>query len=65
MFRKLGGLTLFAAIALCGCGRGEQSIPLSHTFPSDGELPEAVLSGTRHADGDIPSDTFVPTPLPK
>ncbi|MEJ7595093.1 MAG: hypothetical protein WKF77_26510 [Planctomycetaceae bacterium] len=64
MFRKLRGLTLIAAIALSGCGRGEQSTPLSHTFPPDGDPPQAVLSGTRHADGDMNSTDFQPTPLP-
>ncbi len=54
-----------AAIALAGCSRGEQSTPLSHTFPPDGDQPQAVLSGTRHADGDMLSETFVPTPLPR
>ena len=64
MLQKLRGLTLIAALALCGWGHDEQSTPLSHTFPPDGDPPQAVLSGTRHADGDMLSESFRPTPLP-
>lgn len=64
MLQKLRGLTLITAIALSGCGRQERSPPLPHSFPPDGDPPQAVLSGTRHADGDINSTDFQPTPLP-
>lgn len=64
MLRIFRSFILIASMVPLGCGRSEQSPPLSNTFPPDGDPPQAVLSGTRHADGDIHSETFVPTPLP-
>ncbi len=64
MLRIFRSFILIACIVPLGCGRSQQSSPLAKTYPAEGEDPHAVLSGTRHADGDMLSETFVPTPLP-
>jgi hypothetical protein len=61
-FRNLSSLV---AILLVGCSTNEPTKPLRRTFPEKGAPPEAVLSGTRHSDGDMPNSKFTPTPLPK
>jgi hypothetical protein len=65
MLRESLPLILIAAIVVSGCGRAEKSNPVSKTFPPAGEPPRAVLSGTRHVDGDMAAGTFEPTPLPE